>query len=200
MAYGLGRGRADEEPVIVVFDLGGGTFDVCLLQSFDGILEVVASDGDNALGGIDVDHAIARTMLQRAAAGDGAAHNAPHNAPLLEKLPRVLSYKANAPCQVLVECVAARLDQRTVHGKLGQPAAAQVQGRLNGRTWTALPGFRCFTRRVLARKLCPPATNGVSLYQPCAGMGQARSKRGRQVTLTPPQRLCSGGCGSPCGD
>ena len=117
MAYGLGRGRADEQPVIVVFDLGGGTFDICLLQSFDGILEVVASDGDNALGGIDVDHAIARTMLQRAAADDGAAHDAPLDAPLFEQLPRVLSYKANAPCQGKRDC-CMRLPPGLVSGLL----------------------------------------------------------------------------------
>lgn len=72
MAYGLDRGASDEQPMILVFDLGGGTFDVCLLQSFDGILEVVASDGDSALGGVDVDHAIALALLKRLSTGNGA--------------------------------------------------------------------------------------------------------------------------------
>jgi molecular chaperone DnaK len=75
MAYGLGRGSEDEQAAILVFDLGGGTFDVCLLQSFDGILEVVASDGDSALGGIDIDHALADFMWN-ALNDDAGAHAA----------------------------------------------------------------------------------------------------------------------------
>ena len=66
MAYGLGQGPEDEQSAILVFDLGGGTFDVCLLQSFDGILEVAGSDGDSALGGIDLDNTLAEIMMQRA--------------------------------------------------------------------------------------------------------------------------------------
>ena len=67
MAYGVDAGRDDSQPAILVFDLGGGTFDVSLLQSFDGILEVVASEGDDALGGLDADLLIADALLERAA-------------------------------------------------------------------------------------------------------------------------------------
>lgn len=59
IAHGLGHAH-DEEPAILVVDIGGGTCDVTLLQSFEGILEVNAYDGDNCLGGIDLDFDIVR--------------------------------------------------------------------------------------------------------------------------------------------
>lgn len=69
MAYGLGKPQ-DEQPAILVFDLGGGTFDVSLLQSFEGIMEVVGSDGDNQLGGFDMDTALLRFVLNKALSKD----------------------------------------------------------------------------------------------------------------------------------
>ena len=62
LAYGLDKG--EKEQTILVFDLGGGTFDVSLLEIGDGIVEVKATNGDNQLGGDDwdqklVDHLVA---------------------------------------------------------------------------------------------------------------------------------------------
>ena len=51
LAYGLDK--ADKEQTILVFDLGGGTFDVSLLEIGDGVVEVKATNGDNHLGGDD---------------------------------------------------------------------------------------------------------------------------------------------------
>jgi len=56
LAYGLER--ADQEQTILVFDLGGGTFDVSLLEIGDGVVEVKATSGDNHLGGDDWDQAL----------------------------------------------------------------------------------------------------------------------------------------------
>jgi molecular chaperone DnaK len=56
LAYGLDKG--DTEQTILVFDLGGGTFDVSLLEIGDGVVEVKATSGDNHLGGDDWDNAI----------------------------------------------------------------------------------------------------------------------------------------------
>ena len=56
LAYGLDKG--DKEQTILVFDLGGGTFDVSLLEIGDGIVEVKATNGDNRLGGDDWDDAV----------------------------------------------------------------------------------------------------------------------------------------------
>ena len=53
LAYGLDK--ADKEQTILVFDLGGGTFDVSLLEIGDGVVEVKATNGDNNLGGDDWD-------------------------------------------------------------------------------------------------------------------------------------------------
>jgi molecular chaperone DnaK len=56
LAYGLDK--ADQEQTILVFDLGGGTFDVSLLEIGDGVVEVKATNGDNHLGGDDWDQAL----------------------------------------------------------------------------------------------------------------------------------------------
>ncbi len=56
LAYGLDKG--DKEQTVLVFDLGGGTFDVSLLDISDGVFEVKATNGDNRLGGDDWDQRI----------------------------------------------------------------------------------------------------------------------------------------------
>src|SRR5690554_628646 len=56
LAYGIDK--VDKEQTILVFDLGGGTFDVSILHLVDGTFEVVATSGDNQLGGDDFDHKI----------------------------------------------------------------------------------------------------------------------------------------------
>ena len=56
LSYGLLH--MDEESHILVYDLGGGTFDITLLEMFDGVLEVKASSGDNKLGGKDFDECL----------------------------------------------------------------------------------------------------------------------------------------------
>ena len=63
VAYGLDTGR---EGVIVIYDLGGGTFDVSILRLKQGVFEVLATGGDSALGGDDFDHAIAEWILEKA--------------------------------------------------------------------------------------------------------------------------------------
>ena len=55
---GLRPGKGDKEQTILVFDLGGGTFDVSLLEIGDGVVEVRATAGDNKLGGDDWDQRI----------------------------------------------------------------------------------------------------------------------------------------------
>lgn len=56
MAFGMGRHGVDGH--WLVFDLGGGTFDVALMHSQDGVIEIVDTDGDTHLGGKDMDYAI----------------------------------------------------------------------------------------------------------------------------------------------
>jgi len=57
LAYGMGL-SADEEKTIAVYDLGGGTFDMSILQIHNGICEVLSTNGDTYLGGDDFDKAI----------------------------------------------------------------------------------------------------------------------------------------------
>lgn len=63
-ALAFGLDKQDTEQLILVFDLGGGTFDVSILQLGDGVFEVKATCGNNHLGGDDFDNAIVRWMLQ----------------------------------------------------------------------------------------------------------------------------------------
>ena len=62
LSYGLEH--MDDESHILVYDLGGGTFDVTLLEMFAGVLEVKASNGDNKLGGKDFDQCLIDHILE----------------------------------------------------------------------------------------------------------------------------------------
>ena len=69
LAYGLDKG--DNEQTILVFDLGGGTFDVSLLEIGDGVVEVRATSGDNALGGDDWDQRIVDWLVDKFKTANG---------------------------------------------------------------------------------------------------------------------------------
>jgi len=64
-ALAFGLEKLDQEQIILVFDLGGGTFDVSILQLGDGVFEVKATCGNNHLGGDDFDNCIVRWMIER---------------------------------------------------------------------------------------------------------------------------------------
>lgn len=66
VAYGLDK-RA--EGVIAVYDLGGGTFDISILQLSKGVFEVLSTGGDTALGGDDFDHVVAHWIIKHAQLG-----------------------------------------------------------------------------------------------------------------------------------
>ncbi|MFD6855914.1 molecular chaperone DnaK [Rhodococcus sp. NPDC060090] len=63
LAYGLDKG--EKEQTILVFDLGGGTFDVSLLEIGDGVVEVRATSGDNHLGGDDWDERVVTWLVDK---------------------------------------------------------------------------------------------------------------------------------------
>jgi molecular chaperone DnaK len=69
LAYGLDK--ADAEQTILVFDLGGGTFDVSLLEIGDGVVEVKSTSGDNQLGGDDWDQALVDHLVTTFRAANG---------------------------------------------------------------------------------------------------------------------------------
>ncbi|HEY1133513.1 MAG TPA: molecular chaperone DnaK [Nocardioides sp.] len=62
LAYGLDKG---DDQTILVFDLGGGTFDVSLLEIGEGVVEVKATSGDNELGGDDWDKRVVEWMVKK---------------------------------------------------------------------------------------------------------------------------------------
>lgn len=71
VAYGLDRGS---EGIHVVYDLGGGTFDVSILRFTRGVFEVLATAGDSALGGDDLDSVVAQWLMDQAGVSDDIDH------------------------------------------------------------------------------------------------------------------------------
>ena len=69
LAYGLDKGETDQ--TILVFDLGGGTFDVSLLEIGEGVVEVKATSGDNHLGGDDWDQKIVDWLVDKVKSTQG---------------------------------------------------------------------------------------------------------------------------------
>ncbi len=68
LAYGLDN---EHEQKIMVYDLGGGTFDVSVIEIGDGVIEVLATSGDNRLGGDDFDEKITRYMIDEFKKAEG---------------------------------------------------------------------------------------------------------------------------------
>ena len=71
VAYGLDRGA---DGVHAIYDLGGGTFDISILRLNKGVFEVLATGGDSALGGDDLDRAVAEWIMDQAGIADDADH------------------------------------------------------------------------------------------------------------------------------
>ncbi|ALB63118.1 Chaperone protein hscC (Hsc62) [Cronobacter condimenti 1330] len=87
LAYGLHR--RGEEGTFLVFDLGGGTFDVSVLELFEGVMEVRASAGDNFLGGEDFDQALIDFFVARQMAAGGLPDPGAHTHALRREAERV---------------------------------------------------------------------------------------------------------------
>ncbi|NLK99913.1 MAG: molecular chaperone DnaK [Clostridiales bacterium] len=68
LAYGLDN---EHEQKIMVYDLGGGTFDVSIIEIGDGVIEVLATSGDNRLGGDDFDERVTRYMVDEFKKNEG---------------------------------------------------------------------------------------------------------------------------------
>lgn len=71
LAYGIGL-NPEEEKIIAVYDLGGGTFDVSILKIQNGIFEVLSTNGDTFLGGDDFDRAIVNYWIEQNELGEKA--------------------------------------------------------------------------------------------------------------------------------
>ncbi|MHC8346071.1 molecular chaperone HscC [Pseudomonas sp. RT6P73] len=109
LAYGLHQ--RDKETSFLVFDLGGGTFDVSILELFDGVMEVRASAGDNFLGGEDFDSVLLEHFLEHHRNTD----NFPDRAGIIQPL---------------------RREAERVRKALGQDSSAEFSLRVDGQQWT----------------------------------------------------------------
>ena len=63
LAYGFGKDKSDKEETIAVYDFGGGTFDISILELGDGVFEVKSTNGDTHLGGDNIDQVIIDWMV-----------------------------------------------------------------------------------------------------------------------------------------
>jgi len=109
LAYGL---HQREESTFLVFDLGGGTFDVSVLELFEGVMEVRASAGDNFLGGEDFDDALVAHFVERIGSRDLPDVTRPE---LAQRL---------------------RREAQRVRHALGQAASARFMLADDGREWS----------------------------------------------------------------
>ena len=100
IAYGLDNAS---EGLFAIYDLGGGTFDISLLRMTQGVFEVVATGGDSALGGDDIDEALADWALQRA--GPAADHAAsPHERRVLNAAARAVKERLSTQSTAGFDC------------------------------------------------------------------------------------------------
>jgi molecular chaperone DnaK len=150
LAYGLG---ADEARTIMVWDLGGGTFDVSLLELGDGVFEVRAVSGDNSLGGDDFDAVVMEWLAEIyheqhwcAYPADGRSQARLRDT--AEKAKVQLSQSSRT--RVFLPFVERRPYARHLHAELDRVELERRLGGLLGRLETP-------TRQVLADAGLPPS-------------------------------------------
>lgn len=135
MSYGLHL--RDRESTFLVFDLGGGTFDVSILEMFDGVMEVRASAGDNFLGGEDFDDALIDAFIREHISLE--QFSARPDAPKLlqairrqaEQAKRTLSSQSSAIMRLEYEALNWQwtIDEARFH-KLAEPLLDRIQAPL----------------------------------------------------------------------
>ncbi len=162
LAYGLEK---KQNGLFVVFDLGGGTFDVTVLRLEDGVFQVQSTGGDSALGGDDMDREIAERLL---------ATLAPSNARTPELVSLALELAREAK-HALTEREAVELD---VHAPGAKPARFSLT-RVEFEAWIEpliARTERACRRALRAAGVAPAEGGGVLLVG-----GAARGPRGRRA-------------------
>jgi molecular chaperone DnaK len=143
LAYGLDK---EDDQTILVFDLGGGTFDVSVLEIGDGVFEVKATAGDNHLGGDNFDKAIVDWLVSEFKKAEGVDLSADKMAlqrlyQEAEKAKTELSSaqetQVNLPFITAVDSVPKHLNQRLTRSKLNE-LTADLLDRVVGPTKQAL--------------------------------------------------------------
>ena len=131
LAYGLDKGESSQK--ILVYDLGGGTFDVSILELGDGVFEVLSTNGDTKLGGDDFDNVLMNFMADQFAKENGVDLRSDRMAmqrlkEAAEKAKKELSssqttnvnlpfitVNANGPLHLNMDITRAKFDQLTAH-------------------------------------------------------------------------------------
>lgn len=138
LAYGFQE--AEEEKILLVFDLGGGTFDVSLVELFEGVIEVRASSGESFLGGEDFTRSLAARVLE----GQGYVfERTEHDAPQLV-------------ARTIQQCELAK--RRLSSQNLASVRVANRSGELNEQSPVVVvdrSSFEAWTNHILARVELP---------------------------------------------
>jgi len=126
VAYGLDQ---DAEGITAIYDLGGGTFDISILRLTRGVFEVMATAGDTALGGDDLDRSVARWIMEQAGIEDDAGHG--HMRHLMQT---ARATKETLTHQQTVEIDIEREDGSTWSGELSRERFEELIGPLVQKT------------------------------------------------------------------
>lgn len=100
LAYGLDK--LEDRKKIAVYDLGGGTFDISILEMRDGLFQVLATAGDTQLGGDDIDRAFAEWMLNRGPLSPLSGHGEGET-PLLRDAAESAKKKLSSQDEITIE-------------------------------------------------------------------------------------------------
>src|SRR5207248_357675 len=143
LAYGFHEGKDDK--ILLIFDLGGGTFDVSLVELFEGALEVRASSGESFLGGEDFTRALAARLLE----GQGYRFERTElEAPRL--VSRMIQQSEVAKCRLSrQETVTVRIPDRKGDFTEGAVEVTVTRPQLEGWTAHILNRIELPIRRVL---------------------------------------------------
>lgn len=114
LAYGLGQ---SDDSCFLVFDLGGGTFDVSIVEIFDGVIEVRASAGDNYLGGDDFISILMKQFWQQCAAQLGYAD---------QPIPLPLETSLRARAQTVLHALTSQPSTEMRFDSQGQSASLTI--------------------------------------------------------------------------
>ncbi len=129
LAYGIHE--RDLEDPFLIFDLGGGTFDVSLVEMFDGIIEVRASAGDNRLGGEDFNQVVIDVVRPKLGDAIDKARESPELTEILraasERARRALSEAESAPFRIVWQ---GKEYETEITTEAFEEAAAQLITRL----------------------------------------------------------------------
>jgi molecular chaperone HscC len=154
LAYGLLENR-DDEAKLLILDLGGGTFDVSIIEKFEGIVEVRATAGDNFLGGEDFVDAIVAEFMRKA--GDVPTLLGREGAVLLAQIRRRAEYVKREASAHQSATLSAIVDGRQIDLQLSQADLTQLYAPLLARLRGPIQ------RAMLDSRLTPDDITGVIL-------------------------------------